>query len=334
MKKLFLIILAVCLCCAACTAGAEEDGFAAIFSQPAGQMQKELALLSAKACDAAYDREKIIQYLVELGFPQADIRQQDYLSDSSHSTGITLARRVIRDPEGKKMTLYAVIVRGTGSTQEWISNFTLGNEKTAMGFQLAAERAFAHLQSYMAEHLPAEEGRYCLWLCGHSRGGAVVNLLAAEWAAAFRQDRLYAYTFGTPNVQQDADEQANIFNFLYENDVVTRLPFSEWGFGRNGRDIFLAVKEGAAGSREAIDRFVDVLLQQGMTLERYLQLTAPVFQAIQAHPDIDPMLYFGALLPSVQLSGQEVKDDLAALLAGMMDVHPMESYIEGLTLLP
>lgn len=326
VKKLLLWMLVLSIGCIP-IAGAEEDDVSAFFWQPADILQMDLALLSAYACQASYSRRGAIDYLAERGFDQ--IAQYDDQTTAAHSAAMTMGHRLIRDDQGRETTLYAVIVRGTLSMQEGISNLYLGDGDMAAGFQLAAERALGHINAYMEAYPPAEEGQYCLWLCGHSRGGAVVNLLAAQYLPEMvDQERVYAYTFGTPNVQKHPNQKAWVYNFILDMDPLARLPFEEWGYGRNGQDIYLFLDRSEAEAWQEMEHFMKNVLQRKITLDRYLQLTMPIFDAMALHPDIDPMLFVGAVLPMLNADELSIEFDVDSLIAWMNATHLIDVYID------
>jgi hypothetical protein len=95
-----------------------------------------------------------------------------------------------------------------------------------------------------------------LWITGHSRGGAVANLLAAELTRLARnnnplalatQNNIYTYTYATPNVkvpemgtpsetsEQMRDRYLNIFNIVINQDFVTQVPLERWGYTKYGQ---------------------------------------------------------------------------------------------------
>jgi len=76
-------------------------------------------------------------------------------------------------------------------------------------------------------------GLLCIVLVtGHSLGAAVANLLAVglnddPGDLNIGSGDIYAYTFGTPNVEKDIPTPVvhdNIFNMLNERDFVTWIP--------------------------------------------------------------------------------------------------------------
>ena len=91
-------------------------------------------------------------------------------------------------------------------------------------------------------------------ITGHSRGGAVGNLLAHRLnqirdgdLSGTHHDKfrnqvgaVYAYTFATPNVAavskiKEVSEEQNIHNFCYVNDFVPNLPLESWNWGKYGK---------------------------------------------------------------------------------------------------
>ena len=87
-------------------------------------------------------------------------------------------------------------------------------------------------------------------ITGHSRGGAIANLLAADLddpdegePTLAPSTGIFAYTFAAPCVTR-ADNRhdaafGNIFNVANEADIVTQLPLASWGYDRYGTTIEL-----------------------------------------------------------------------------------------------
>ena len=158
-------------------------------------------------------------------------------------------KRVSSSATGEEKELCVVVVRGSYGS-EWLSNIKIEGAEDVegggdhLGFTLAAEEIVADLEE-RAARLDQDVERTYLF-CGHSRGGAVANLLAsyadAVGALATARD-VRAYTFATPNCTSSADARDaaydNIFNVLNPSDLVPRLPLSSWGYERYGRDVWL-----------------------------------------------------------------------------------------------
>ena len=77
-----------------------------------------------------------------------------------------------------------------------------------------------------------------LWITGHSRGGALANVLAAKRIDAGYN--VYAYTFAaaatTTSSTAAATKYNSIFNIINTDDLVPQLPMSDWNFKRYGVD--------------------------------------------------------------------------------------------------
>lgn len=184
--------------------------------------------------------------------------------DGTDVVAYTLATKRVRSAEtGAERELCVVVVRGSYGS-EWLSNVkiegaegTAGEDGDHLGFTLAAEEVVADIEERAAELGPDVERSYLF--CGHSRGGAVANLLASyadgEGALSTAAD-VRAYTFASPNCTSAEDARDarydNIFNVLNPADLVPQLPLSSWGYARYGRDVWLP-GEGDASFEESVD---------------------------------------------------------------------------------
>ena len=139
------------------------------------------------------------------------------------------------------ITLVFVGVRGSYGF-EWLTNFNLGEGPDHDGYREAEAELARALTAYVGE-LGADPARTRVLVTGHSRGGAVANLLAARLnelgrtsQALARPEGVFAYTFASPAVSRKAVEgrYGNIFNVVSASDVVPRLPLASWGYGRHG----------------------------------------------------------------------------------------------------
>ena len=179
--------------------------------------------------------------------------------DGTDVVAYTLATKRVRSREtGAEKELCVVAVRGSYGS-EWLSNIKIENaegDPDHLGFTLAAQEIVADLEERAAELDPGVERTYLF--CGHSRGGAVANLLAsyadAVGALATAED-VRAYTFAAPNCtsSEGARDAAydNIFNVLGPSDLVPQLPLASWGYERYGHDVWLpAVGEASSAALE------------------------------------------------------------------------------------
>lgn len=149
-------------------------------------------------------------------------------------------------------TLVFVGIRGSYGI-EWLSNLKLYDDGTESGDHRGAKLAEKEIEQALGEYLQeigAQSGKTKILITGHSRGGAIANLLAAELddqggsvQVAISSEDIYAYTFASPGTTRADDclsqKYGNIFNIVNPADVFTRLPLSDWGFGRYGSTIAL-----------------------------------------------------------------------------------------------
>lgn len=148
---------------------------------------------------------------------------------------------IIGRKEFEGFTLIAVAGRGTGYGKEWGGNLRLGNGIRHEGFDLCAKMLEEELDSYLAED-PAK-GPVKIWITGYSRSAAVGNLAAADWTASGRFDAVYGYFFACPRNTLEPLRTPNIFNICGAQDFVTQIPMQNYGYERNGTDLFLPSQE-------------------------------------------------------------------------------------------
>ncbi len=149
-------------------------------------------------------------------------------------------------------TLVFVGIRGSYGA-EWVSNFNLPDAASPdadhRGFKTAEQEVAQALERYLDE-IGADPARTRILVTGHSRGGAIANLLAADLIdradgpdALASADAVYAYTFAAPCPTKSAnrgdDAYAGIFNIVNPSDLVPQLPLPAWGYGRYGTTVEL-----------------------------------------------------------------------------------------------
>ena len=170
----------------------------------------------------------------------------DFGDDDLSEAGIGF-RTVTYNGQTKKIV--AVIVRGTnGTIEEWSSNFDIGdtgrfssfpdwsNKKNHKGFDVAANRILKYLKSYLKTN-DLDGSNTVFWVAGHSRGGAIANLISAKLIDEGKT--VFAYTFAAPNnttATNTTDSKYRcIFNLVNEDDFVPCVPMTSWNFRRYGR---------------------------------------------------------------------------------------------------
>ena len=256
--------------------------------------------------------------------------------DGTDVVAYTLATKRVRSSEtGAEKELCVVAVRGSYGS-EWLSNIKIesaedaGGDSDHLGFTLAAQEIVADLEERAAALEPGVERTYLF--CGHSRGGAVANLLAsyADTVGALASaGDVRAYTFAAPNCTSSGDARAsaydNIFNVLNPSDLVPRLPLSSWGYERYGRDVWLpgegdasfAALEGAMresylnsmgtecpagpGDRAVVDRFASRI---GERVSSFDELVSPagLLELVGACAEVDVARLLASHFPNTYVA--------------------------------
>lgn len=185
-------------------------------------------------------------------------------SGATDTVAYTIATKKISSREGEQKTLVVVAVRGSYGS-EWLSDFNIagnppqGYEDDHVGFAAASVVVMNDLKSVLKMHGGED---LCLLVCGHSRGAAVSNLLAARLddgqlhSLGIEAGDVFAYTLACPTdtLATDAGDgrYGNIFNLLVASDIVPQLPLHAWGYTQYGRTAtFPRIGEGGFDKAEA-----------------------------------------------------------------------------------
>jgi triacylglycerol lipase len=149
-----------------------------------------------------------------------------------------------------------VAFRGTQPNQpiDWMSDFEASHETWGFpagtvhkGFYEAL-RAVWGISIVDKEILPARllnRGDRAVWITGHSLGGALAELCAAQAFFVSHVPIQGVYTFGQPRVGNDAFAHAafdaygtRVFRFINNQDIVPRVPFFGMTYRHYGTEIF------------------------------------------------------------------------------------------------
>jgi triacylglycerol lipase len=149
-----------------------------------------------------------------------------------------------------------VAFRGTQPNQriDWLSDFEALHEtwahptgKVHKGFYEALRAVWGHPVNGR-EILPGrllDRGDRTVWITGHSLGGALAEVCAAQAYFACHIPVQGVYTFGQPRVGDDAFARLvhaalgdRIFRFINNHDIVPRVPFFGMGFRHYGTELF------------------------------------------------------------------------------------------------
>ena len=200
------------------------------------ELNPDIAKISMALSAAAYDEPTVRDLLQQMGFEPL-VSGYYTLTDAVVNfdrVGYPIARKTSGD-----YTIYCVPVRGTYGVNEWISDFNLLRtlDGYMAGFGLPAVDVWEDLMDLVESDSTTSDKRIFL-LTGHSRGGAVANIVAGKLMEK-HLGRVFGYNFACPNVFfGSAEIYDNIHNFNFSNDLVPRVPLESWGFTRYGIDHF------------------------------------------------------------------------------------------------
>lgn len=211
------------------------------FDSPGTAYRQDLATASLGMALSAFRKagaplqeshQDIQAFLEELGFEAQAYSQYD-LNPTVDTIATAIAHKRVGDTP-----LLAVAISGGGYKDEWQSNFTIGDSLHHSGFDAAAQQVLQRIRDYLQQHRLAGQP-FKLWVSGFSRAAATANRLGALLLdeGVIAPDRLYVYTFATPNVtkQADAASYPSIYNIVGAFDPVPMVPLADWGFLRFGQ---------------------------------------------------------------------------------------------------
>ena len=236
----------------------------AYFKNNSSKFSWRLAKASIALSSAAYSSGYSSTLLQQMGF--TNIMQVNYNRTATATDNDFVAFSIARKSitlNGAKKNLIVVALRGTPGDYEWISNFNIGKNGYHDGFYKAAKDAKAKVLDYLKT---GNASTNILWITGHSRGGAVANILETSIIEGYgnyvKRGNVYGYNFGVPYVNTKANTSLdNINNFCNPGDIAAQIPLAKWGFRRNGINIKLS----AAGSAVAKFRALTGVNYKGYT---------------------------------------------------------------------
>lgn len=205
---------------------------------------------------ATFDSLNISSFMAKHGIKNIEnYKLSKTYTDSDVSEAYIGHRKVTYN--GVTKEIIAVVVRGTnGTIQEWSSNFDIGStaEKSKFsdwkvtanhkGFDVTATRILKCLTEYENKSFIDKDASKTYWLMGHSRGGAIANILGARLDKSSKD--VYAYTFASPTTTtasnaEDTTIYPGIFNVINKDDFVPCLPVSQWKFKHYGKSYNISI---------------------------------------------------------------------------------------------
>jgi len=220
----------------------------AFFANKSDEENADLAKASVALACASYVRKErgygIAKTLDDMGFLDIEQTFPTTTENEPNKAGFTIGHKPI-SAGGKSYELICFAIRGTPQSAEWFSDFSVGEYgDDHWGFSETAKYLEERFDAYIGNHADQLQNKELkIWVFGHSRGGALANLLAYRWNNTRKyadMPNIYAYTFAAPRVTTKADKKAaNIFNYVNPGDTITQFPLAAWGYGWHGRIIEL-----------------------------------------------------------------------------------------------
>lgn len=193
-----------------------------------------------------------------IGFSDFKANKYWEAAPTVESIGVCAAKKCIHVPkENQDYTLIALVIRGGGYEAEWASNFIVGKEGDHAGFAKARDDVLEFFDSYYDGLTSKEKNNVKIWITGYSRGAITANMVAGfmDYNIVLEGKysnlvpaNIYCYTFEPPQGEQksmmeetllkDKIDYSNIHNHVNVNDIVPMVAFSNWGFTRNGTDLW------------------------------------------------------------------------------------------------
>lgn len=176
------------------------------------------------------------------------INIKNFGDKDSENVSRVIAHRWLKDGTAQCI----VVIRGTDGV-EWEGNMNIlspetidnkkyvtSQDKIHYNFMLAQQKLCTEIQSYVKEYFLDNEETTII-VTGHSRGGAVANLVAKDLTDRIDLNtKITAYTFATPNVaiyDESMETYSNIFNFCKAKDFITYIPLvnKDWNYWKYGK---------------------------------------------------------------------------------------------------
>ena len=228
--------------------GCKESDFDIDSSQFSQNLANISISLSASAADPsiAFDNLKEMSFENSVKFSY----DKDYKGDV---VGLIISSKRMSD-----CTLIAIIIRGTVG-REWYSNFDTGYSSTHKGFEHSSEFVYEKLKLYITKY-SLENEKLKFLVTGHSRGGAVANLLSKQLIDLYGSQNVYAYTFASPNTTtiHEDDKYQNIFNIVNSQDIIAYLPLESWGYTKYGTTIEISPTDDEESENNVQSVFKDI----------------------------------------------------------------------------
>ncbi|MCR5405126.1 MAG: hypothetical protein K6E91_15090 [Butyrivibrio sp.] len=178
----------------------------------------DFALIAANFANKAYSENgsEVVSYLKSFGFAEDNIKTYNY--DGSYAYTLATKPYEGHDSDGNTDIL-VMDARGSQTTKELLGDATTSASYDHLGYKVygVVETFYNEIKKNVSDFID-ETKNYKIFATGHSLGGAVANLFAAEMMQDPKND-VYCYTFGAIDsiatkepVEEGYENIHNIYN--------------------------------------------------------------------------------------------------------------------------
>jgi triacylglycerol lipase len=249
------------------------------FNPAATKYDLKNALRLAQTCELAYKSERTIKVLTKhkWGF------EKFKFFDVYHTQAFMIA----------KDDVIVLSFRGTESIQDWITDSKIKFVEGPFG---KVHRGFLEALDYVWNDIVAnlikfQTNAQPFWITGHSLGGALANLAVAKFTERKNIKINGLYTFGQPRIGNktfaknfDAKFRQVSFRFINNEDIVTRIPPSAFGYEHIGQVAYIdnvgKIHRGARWWQMFMDMSVSTIIR---ALDRYKTLREQFPNGLEDH---------------------------------------------------
>ena len=189
-------------------------------------------------------------------------KSQDFEKDSDDITKFVCSHKAFTYGNKKKEVIIVAIEGTDGTEEQWRSNMDVGadtedyknltgdhpewtNKEEHKGFNVTYNRVSGKVKEYIESKVDTNAEKVIL-ITGHSRGGALSNLLGREYEDN-QEFTSFTYTFAAPNTttSSNAGKYKTIFNIINTRDIIPTFPLEEWGFKTYGTSLKVDMSAGS-----------------------------------------------------------------------------------------
>ena len=197
----------------------------------------------------------------QLGFEDTKfitLNADDYDEDKSDLTAFYISNKKFKY-EGEKYQVFSVAVVGSRGAIDFVSNFDIGidnsnyildpnshkewvNRDNHKGYDVTSERTLKKVDEYLSQY-QNKDYKTIMYTCGHSRGGAICNILGKEFTD--RKIKTFSYAIAAPTCVSNErnNDYKNLFVIANKNDIVPYLPPQDYGFQTYGKTYEFALED-------------------------------------------------------------------------------------------